>query len=85
MVRVWKVLVCVGLEAKCGETDKSTVVSASEKPLEEAPQEAEGEKLSKHSHLLPVTHIMQQNHKLYKIFDSRKKLLLSIDVFNLWT
>ena len=53
-------LVLVSFEAKCWEIDKTTVISRSEEPLEEAPQEAEGEELSKHSHLLPATHRMHQ-------------------------
>lgn len=41
-------------EPKSREANESTIVSSSKEPLEETPQEAEGEELAECSHLLPI-------------------------------
>ena len=46
------VLIC--FEPKCREANKSTMDVCSKEPLEETPQEAEGEELAQSSHLFPV-------------------------------
>lgn len=46
--------VVIGFETKCREVCKSTTITCSKEPLEEAPEKAKGEELPQCSHLFPI-------------------------------
>lgn len=48
------ILVFTCFESKRREVHETTAVSSSKEPLEETPQEAEGEELAQLSHLFPI-------------------------------
>lgn len=50
---VESLLVLVSFESEGWEVGEATVVSTGKEPLEETPQEAEGEEFTQHPHLFP--------------------------------